>query len=172
MCYKSAEDTDMRSLLELAREYQIHKLTARCEERLLQRQSTLEHLLLAQEFSLKKLLEKCLNTLSRLQLQEIKIQPHFEDIDADNMVMLLSNHTRWLKEQHAREMRMLREQHNKEKARALEIVEALNNCWGYDKLPIRGCSCASYTKSCDTCNTILEKFVKIKCGELFETLQT
>ena len=88
MCYKSAEDTDMRSLLELAREYQIHKLTARCEERLLQRQSTLEHLLLAQEFSLKKLLEKCLNTLSRLQLQEIKIQPHFEDIDADNMVMM------------------------------------------------------------------------------------
>ena len=132
----------------------------------------MELVLLAQEFSLKKLLEKCLNSLSRLQLQELKSQTHFEEIDPENMVVLLSNHSRWLREQHAREIRMLREQHNKEKSRALEIVDALNSCWGYDKLPIRGCACVAYTKSCDNCNTILEKFIKMKCGELFEALQS
>ena len=95
----------------------------------------------------------------------------FEAVDAENLVCLLNNHIRWLKEQHSRELRQAKEQFNKEKCKALEIVTELNSCWGYNKLPIRGCACASYTRSCDNCNTVLEKYVKAKCGELIELLQ-
>lgn len=162
---------DVRSLLELSREYQISKLSARCEERLLQKQSSVELVILAQEFSLTRLLEKCLASLARMNIQELKNSPNFDNIEAENLVSLLNNHLRWLKEQHAREIRQLREQFLKEKGRALEIANELNSCWGYNKLPIRGCACASYTKSCDNCCTVLEKFVKTKCGELIEALQ-
>ena len=69
---------DLQSLLELAREYQVQRLTHRCEERLLQKQSSLDLILLAQDFSLKRLLEKCLGSLSRMSLLEIKGHPRFE----------------------------------------------------------------------------------------------
>ncbi|XP_022792457.1 BTB and MATH domain-containing protein 15-like isoform X2 [Stylophora pistillata] len=166
-----SDQHDVRSLLELSREYQISKLSARCEERLLQKQSSVELVILAQEFSLTRLLEKCLASLARMNIQELKNSPNFDNIEAENLVSLLNNHLRWLKEQHAREIRQLREQFLKEKGRALEIANELNSCWGYNKLPIRGCACASYTKSCDNCCTVLEKFVKTKCGELIEALQ-
>jgi len=166
-----SDQHDVRSLLELSREYQITKLTTRCEERLLQKQSSVELVVLAQEFSLKRLLEKCLASLGRMNIQDLKNCVGFDSIEAENLVCLLNNHLRWQKEQHAREIRQLREQSLKEKARILEIANELNSCWGYNKLPIRGCACASYTKSCDNCNTVLEKFVKTKCGELIEALQ-
>ncbi|RMX54468.1 hypothetical protein pdam_00013169, partial [Pocillopora damicornis] len=118
-------------------EYQISKLTSRCEERLLQKQSSVELVILAQEFSLKRLLEKCLASLARMNFQELKNCPNFDNIEAENLVCLLNNHLRWLKEQHAREIRQLREQFLKEKGRALEIANELNSCWGYNKLPIR-----------------------------------
>ncbi|XP_032232047.2 uncharacterized protein LOC5507505 isoform X2 [Nematostella vectensis] len=165
-----AEHHDVSSLLELAREYQIPKLTARCEERLLQKQSSVDLILLAQEFNLTKLLDKCLVSLSRMQLHDLKGQPKFDDIDSSNLIVLLNNNIRWLKEQQARECRQLKDQHNREKATLLETVNELNECWGYNKLPIRGCACPSYTKSCDTCNTVLEKYVKTKCAELIEKL--
>ncbi|EDO36075.1 predicted protein [Nematostella vectensis] len=194
-----AEHHDVSSLLELAREYQIPKLTARCEERLLQKQSSVDLILLAQEFNLTKLLDKCLVSLSRMQLHDLKEkadnvgmrhhmnhhtflktasicehvptgQPKFDDIDSSNLIVLLNNNIRWLKEQQARECRQLKDQHNREKATLLETVNELNECWGYNKLPIRGCACPSYTKSCDTCNTVLEKYVKTKCAELIEKL--
>ena len=127
----------MRSLLELSREYQITKLTTRCEERLLQKQSSVELVVLAQEFSLKRLLEKCLASLGRMNIQDLKNCVGFDSIEAENLVCLLNNHLRWQKEQHAREIRQLREQSLKEKARILEIANELNSCWGYNKLPIR-----------------------------------
>ncbi|KAL9951047.1 hypothetical protein ACROYT_G043640 [Oculina patagonica] len=88
---------DVRSLLELSREYQISKLTVRCEERLLQKQSSVELVVLAQEFSLKRLLEKCLASLGRMNIQDLKTCPGFDHIDAENLVCLLNNHLRWLK---------------------------------------------------------------------------
>ncbi|XP_031551599.1 BTB and MATH domain-containing protein 36-like [Actinia tenebrosa] len=165
-----SENHDIKSLLEMAREYQVHKLTQSCEERLLQKQSSVDLILLAQEFSLKKLLEKCLNSLSRMHLQELKTHPKFEDIETDHLVSLLTNNIRWLKEQHNREIRQLKEQNIREKSQAVAKVNELNECWGYNKLPMRGCACASYTKSCDICNAVLEKYVKTKCGEIIEVL--
>ncbi|XP_020893710.1 kelch repeat and BTB domain-containing protein 2 isoform X2 [Exaiptasia diaphana] len=165
-----SDNHDVQSLLELAREYQVNKLIHKCEERLLQKQSSVELILLAQEFSLKRLMEKCLSSLSRMQLQELKVHPKFEEIETCHLVSLLNNNIRWLKEQQVREIRQLKEQHRTEKAGALSIVNELNECWGFNKLPMRGCACASYTKSCDICNTVLEKYVKTKCGELIQAL--
>lgn len=96
--------------------------------------------------------------------------PKFENIETDHLVSLLTNNIRWLKEQQSREIRQLKEQNTREKSQAVAKVNELNECWGYNKLPMRGCACASYTKSCDICNTVLEKYVKTKCGEIIEVL--
>ena len=166
-----SDSSNVTSLLALAREYQMTKMTARIEDVLLRRQTSVELLLIAQEYSLEKLLEKCTCTLSRQSFTDIKQHNHFEDISAENLVTILQGHVKFLKDQHTRDQRTLRENFNKRKAEILEIVNEVNVCWGYNKLPIRGCTCPSYTKSCADCNSALEKFIKLKCGELIEHLQ-
>ncbi|XP_066919853.1 BTB and MATH domain-containing protein 38-like [Clytia hemisphaerica] len=165
------DDTDVSSLLQLSREYQIDPLGKRVEENLLRKQSSVDLLLLAQEFQLKKVVDKCTITLSRMSFQDIRHHPHYDQIETENVVHILQGHLKFLKEQHVREVRSIKEQHNKKRQETLEIVNDINCCWGYNKLPIRGCTCPSYSKSCGDCNNALEKFIKIKCGELFEHLQ-
>ena len=149
----------------------MHQLTKRVEEALLRRQTSIELLLVAQEFELKKIIDKCTCTLSRLSFAEVKQHPKYENITTDNIVSILQGHVKYLKDQHVREIRNIKEQHLKKRQETLEIVNDISSCWGYNKLPIRGCTCPSYTKSCVDCNNALEKFIKVKCGELYEHLQ-
>lgn len=108
--------------------------------------------------------------LIKLMISLHTVHPQFEEIETRHLVTLLNSHIRWLKENQIREVRQLKDQHRTEKSRVLAIVNELNDCWGFNKLPMRGCACASYTKSCDICNTVLEKYVKTKCGELIQAL--
>lgn len=146
----------------------LHK---RVEENLLRRQSSVELLLLAQEFELTKVLDKCTLALSRINFQDIQHHPDYEKIDTENIVCILQGHLKFLKDQHNRELRNLKEQQTKKNQETLQIVNDISDCWGYNKLPIRGCTCPSYSKSCGDCNNALEKFIKVKCGELYEHLQ-
>lgn len=166
------EESDVASLLQLSREYQIDLLTKRVEDHLLRRQSTVDLLVLAQEFDLSKVIDKCTCTLSRINFQDIRHHPNYEKIDTENVVHILQGHLKFLKDQHVREIRSIKENQLKQQQETLEIVNEINSCWGYNKLPIRGCTCPSYSKSCGDCNSALEKFIKIKCGELFEHLQS
>jgi len=165
------DDTDVLTLLNLAREYQMSQLTRRAEEALLRRQTSVELLLIAQEHNLVKVMDKCTCTLSRLNFSDVKLHPKYENITTENVVSILQGHVKYLKDQHQREVRSIRENQVKKRQETLEIVNDINSCWGYNKLPIRGCTCPSYTKSCIDCNNALEKFIKVKCGELYEHLQ-
>jgi len=166
------DNSNVASLLSLAREYQMVPLIKRIEEALLRKQSTVELLLLTQEYGLQKVVEKCTSTLSRINFQDVQAHPRYENISTENVVYILQGHVKFLKEQHNREIRLVHEQHAKKKLETLEIVNDISSCYGYNKLPIRGCTCPSYTKSCPDCNNALEKFIKVKCGELFEHLRT
>jgi len=166
------ENSNVESLLSLSREYQMLPLTKRIEESLLTRETSVELLILAQEYGLEKVCEKCTCTLSQMNFQDVQTHPRYDNISTANIVSILQGHVRYLKEKHTREIRTVNEQHAKKKLETLEIVNDISSCWGYNKLPIRGCTCPSYTKSCPDCNNALEKFIKVKCGELFEHLQT
>jgi len=166
-----SDDTDVSSLLHLSREYQIDMLSRRVEEHLLRRQSSVDLLLLAQEFELSKVVAKCTCALSRLNFQDIRFHPSYEKLETTNVLHILQGHLKFLKDQHVKEIRSIKEHHSKKCHEIFEIVDEINNCWGYNKLPIRGCTCPSYSKSCNDCNNALEKFIKVKCGELFEILR-
>ena len=58
-------DDNVILLLPLAEEYQMEKITARCEEHLLNGASTIKNYLIAQQYNLKKLLESNLSYLKR-----------------------------------------------------------------------------------------------------------
>ena len=156
--------------MSLSREYQLDKLKERIEEDLLRRVSNVDILLLAQEFSLHRLIEKTSSSLARLGFNEIKQHPRYQEISSENLVYILQGHMKHLKEQHVREIRIIKDQFHKRQQELLDIVDTINSCWGYNKLPIRGCTCPSYTKLCSDCNSALEKFIKIKCAELIDHL--
>ena len=74
-------DHNVIQLLPLAQEYQIEKLTERCEDFLLSQASSVKNYILAQRYSLDKLLEANTQYLKKAPLSRLKSQPEFESLD-------------------------------------------------------------------------------------------
>ena len=83
----SAENIE--DILPLAQEYQIDKLTERCEEFLMSQASSIKAYLMAKKFNLKKLEESNLSYLKRAPVTRLKSQAEWATLDQDLVVELL-----------------------------------------------------------------------------------
>jgi len=88
---------DAHGLLSIAQEYQVDCLTARIEQALVDYESvSLDLLLLAQEFALTKLKEKCLaelpNSYNFADHIVNRKHPRYNELDLNDLVQLLENH--------------------------------------------------------------------------------
>ncbi|XP_004207266.1 uncharacterized protein LOC101235149 isoform X1 [Hydra vulgaris] len=93
---KFNENSDIEPLLKLAREYQIDILTKKIEKELLRRPTNIDTLVLAQEFSLDKLAEKCISTISRNSFNTAKHHPKYKLLSSDNIVKISEAHINFL----------------------------------------------------------------------------
>lgn len=83
------DQTDLESLLCLSREYQINNVKVLCENHLLRRVATIEELIIAQEYDLPNLKEKCLKQLSEKPLNGLQEHPRFNEIDHSIRIRIL-----------------------------------------------------------------------------------
>ena len=88
---KDIDDDNVLAILPLAQEYQIEKVTERCEEHLLNSASTIKNYLIAQQFNLKKLLDSNMSYLKRAPITRLKTQPGFDQLDKKLVIQLLTD---------------------------------------------------------------------------------
>jgi len=96
-CVTLAFLEDAHALLSIAQEYQVDCLSARIEQALVEYDAvSLDMLLLAQEFALKKLKEKCLadlpNSFNFTDHIVNRKHPRYNELDLNDLVHLLENH--------------------------------------------------------------------------------
>lgn len=83
------ENTNVESLLNLSREYQIQKTKDLCEAYLLRKVPTIDQLIVAQEYDLPLLKDKCLKQLSEKALNGLQDHPRFAEINDSNRLLIL-----------------------------------------------------------------------------------
>ncbi len=88
-CLLFISDENVLQILPLAQEYQIVKVTERCEEYLLSQSSSIKNFLLAQKYDLKKLYESNFAYLKRAPVARLKSQAEFKTLDQDVLIELL-----------------------------------------------------------------------------------
>ncbi|CAH1773707.1 unnamed protein product [Owenia fusiformis] len=82
-------ESNVRFLLPLADEYQIKKITQRCEDFLLATTLTVEGLLLAQQYKLKNLRKACINQLRKNTLSDLKTDKLYPQLKMETRIMIL-----------------------------------------------------------------------------------
>ena len=84
-----AETTDIESLLDLSREYQIKKIKDMCETHLLHKIPSIDQFIVAQEYDLPLLKEKCMKQLADKALNGLQDHPRFIEINYKNRLLIL-----------------------------------------------------------------------------------
>ena len=79
----------MARILPLAQEYQIEKISERCEEFLMSQASSVRNYLLGIKYNLKRLEESNMSYLKRAPVARLKAQPEFEMLDSQTVISLL-----------------------------------------------------------------------------------
>ncbi|XP_057305499.1 kelch-like protein diablo [Hydractinia symbiolongicarpus] len=87
--HQITENTDVESLLNLSREYQIKKIKDLCEAYLLRKVPTIDQLIIAQEYDLPLLKDKCLKQLSDKALNGLQDHPRFSEINDKNRILIM-----------------------------------------------------------------------------------
>ena len=83
------ETTDIESLLDLSREYQIKKIKDMCETHLLRKIPSIDQFIVAQEYDLPLLKEKCMKQLADKALNGLQEHPRFIEINDKNRLLIL-----------------------------------------------------------------------------------
>jgi hypothetical protein len=76
----SLENTELETLLDLSREYQITEIKNLCENHLLRKNPSLELLIIAENYDLLNLKTKCVKELSEKALNGLHEHPRFVEI--------------------------------------------------------------------------------------------
>lgn len=76
-------------MLNLSREYQIKKIKDLCEAYLLRKVPTIDQLIIAQEYDLQLLKDKCLKQLSDKALNGLQDHPRFSEINDKNRILIM-----------------------------------------------------------------------------------
>ena len=85
------ENTDITSLLDLSREYKIQTIKDRCEVFLLSKEPTVRNLVIAQDYGLPNLLEKCISYFSEKALLKIEEDTNFKKVSEANQIRIMKN---------------------------------------------------------------------------------
>ena len=91
MLFVFLESTNITSLLDLSREYKIQTIKDRCEIFLLSKEPTVSNLVIAQNYGLPKLLEKCISYFSEKALIKIEEDIDFEKVNESNQIRIIKN---------------------------------------------------------------------------------
>jgi len=87
--HQITEKTNIESLLNLSREYQIKKTKSLCENFLLRKLPSIDQFIIAQEYDLPLLKEKCLKQLADKALNMLQEHPRFIEINDTNRLLIL-----------------------------------------------------------------------------------
>ncbi len=87
MCVFSG--SNVCQLLPLTEEYQMVKLTERCERYLLSQPPSVKSLMLAETYNLVKLMRICVQYAKTTPLSQLQIQPEFDQVNPATMVEIL-----------------------------------------------------------------------------------
>ena len=102
------EDTNIRSLLDLSREYDIQIIKDRCELFLLAKEPTVSNLVIAQDYGLPKLLEKCISHFSEKALIKIEEDQNFGKVSEANQTRIIKNQRNNLQDYSRRTQEVIR----------------------------------------------------------------
>lgn len=87
--YLIIDSTNFQSLLDLSREYQINEIKTLCETHLLRKPLTVDQLIIAEEYDLNNLREKCLKELSEKALNGLQDHPRFSEISDKTRLVIM-----------------------------------------------------------------------------------
>lgn len=103
------EDTNIRSLLDLSREYDIQIIKDRCELFLLPKEPTVYNLVIAQDYGLPKLLQKCISHFSEKALIKIEEDHNFRKVSEANQIRIMKNQRKILQDYSRRTQNVIHE---------------------------------------------------------------
>ena len=83
------DNTNFQSLLDLSREYQINEIKTLCESHLLRKPPTVDQLIIAEEYDLINLRERCLKELSEKALNGLQDHPRFSEISDKTRLVIM-----------------------------------------------------------------------------------
>ena len=83
------DNTNFQSLLDLSREYQINEIKTLCEVHLLRKPPTVDQLIIAEEYDLTNLRERCLKELSEKALNGLQDHPRFNEISDKTRLVIM-----------------------------------------------------------------------------------
>ena len=105
------ENTNITSLLDLSREYKMQMIKDRCEMFLLSKEPTVSNLVIAQDYGLPKLLEKCISYFSEKALIKIEEDTNFEKVSETNQIRIIKNQRNKLQDYGRRTQYIIHQMH-------------------------------------------------------------
>ena len=154
----SFADSNYVQLLPLAEEYQIVQIKKKCEEYLLTKPGSMELLVTAQAYGLNQLKGKCIEYARTKSFLELKKDPFFQKLEADNLISILQLrvHDLELADQQCKK-------HQSEKdARLYGVINELAS--GYGNFCTE-CKSRKVNDDCKNCLKMFRQKVRTKCEE-------
>lgn len=158
-----------QDLLELAREYNIDVLKRECQKFLLEKSTpSIETLLVAQEFELGEMLQRCTESIGEnFSLQQLQQHPRYKEIQDKHLVAILTKQISTTSRNIEQNNRSMTEWKN----------EVLDDCWnmlgyvpdddGWSKLPDDQSYYfdhlhSEYQPGCKKCSSIISRYIRKK----------
>ena len=92
------EKTNIASLLDLSREYDIQTINDRCELFLLSKEPSVSNLVIAQDYGLRELLKKCISHFSEKALIKIEEDKDFNKVSEANQIRIMKKQRKILQD--------------------------------------------------------------------------
>ncbi|KAK3087882.1 hypothetical protein FSP39_011949 [Pinctada imbricata] len=159
-------------LLELAEEYQMERITKRCEEFLMNQERSIEILVLAQKFHLKNVYKRCVEFAKTRTLEDLETDPETKNLDPQTLlsiykgkIEMLLDYSNELK-QNEDKMSQERDLLKMEKENMKRSLQSIQKLWDTpNKRCYRHMSDNLYDYSCAECNEKMYREVRKLCGE-------
>lgn len=151
-------DSNYGQLLPLAEEYQIAQVKRKCEEYLLTKPGSMELLVTAQAYGLTQLLSKCIDFARTKSFTELKKDPFFEHLQAENLINILQMRVQDLE---LADQQMKKHQSERD-ARLYGVINELAS--GYGNFCTE-CKSRKVNDDCKNCLKMFRQKVRTKCEE-------
>ncbi|XP_064630329.1 BTB and MATH domain-containing protein 38-like [Lineus longissimus] len=86
---KQVDENCVYSLLPLAREYQMITVLEKCEAQLMTQPANMEHLIIAEEYGLSKLLDRCISYAAQVSLNDLEQKTEYLKLEPNTIIELL-----------------------------------------------------------------------------------
>ncbi|XP_064652918.1 kelch-like protein 38 [Lineus longissimus] len=165
-------DENVNTLLSLADEYMMERIMTKCEDFLLEKDPTMETLVTAQRYNLKRLFKSCVDYAKNCCLEDVEKCPEFTDLEPHTILMIYKSKLDSLreyayamqgKEKNTRsEHEALKLQHEK----TLLYTRTIEGLWeSPSKRCYRHITNDKFDFSCTECNEKVQRQVRRLCSE-------